>query len=171
MAENQTFSFSTSLNSAFEIVKRTYRFTFFVIGDLCHPLVPFTRPKHPGSTRPIIGSRAHVLSILACGCKSQILPTVVSALTVFMIDLTKRPISGHVKPRKSVRTILMTEHTNAHVALAINTTGDVTRLNFPTDLRCNKPHEKTEIRVVIKQCTKLRCGERISISHFAYSFV
>lgn len=68
-------------------VKKTYRRSFALMTNSCHPFVDRLVPSNTSIAGRAIFGRWSVLLILAVGCKSQIFKSVVSLVSVYVVKM------------------------------------------------------------------------------------
>lgn len=73
-------------------------------------------------TKNVISIHALIRGIIPIVCKAQIVDPIIERITVYVINTTRRPITVHIKPHKSVDQISMTANAYSAVAFILNPT-------------------------------------------------
>ncbi len=59
---------------------------------------------------------ATVVAVLAVSCRSEIIPPIVTAIAVFVVNLSRRPFSSYPKPAKAVGLYHISKNANVNVS-------------------------------------------------------
>lgn len=71
----------------------------------------------PFETRCVISRYAAVVSLLRNGRIPEVIPPIVRAVAIFVVDLVFRPPSCHPKPNDPTRKVMASENGNLHIAI------------------------------------------------------
>lgn len=95
-------------------------------------------------------------TVLTIGSLTKIFPSVVGTLAVAMVDLIFRPFAGHVEPRQTMDSILLSSYLAGPISLVVKVANFITN----TDLRSRlDPKHLTGFRIVPNQFQQFRMGD------------
>lgn len=90
--------------------------------------------------------------VLTVGRLSQVIKSVVSAITVSMIYLFRGPSPRHIEPRQTMLSVVLSVDLQTSITFMMRATGTLSDTNFwPRQ----QPREPTGYRIVMKNFTKL----------------
>lgn len=114
------------------------------------PFITLTIPAYASNARLIVFVNGLVLIILQSSCFSEVLPSIVMANTITVVDLTIWKVTSHIQPSKKVRPIEPPVNTDPVIARRlVDVSSNVTDL---AALRCpGQTGEYACQRIVVEQ--------------------
>ncbi len=134
-----------------------------IVAYLCAPLIPFLAPEDALDAAFVSGINTSVFLVLLISCPTQVVPSVVQWISVYVVNLVFGPYAVHVKPRKRPSGVFAAIYANNNSALRYGS-GDFSDSNL---FSWRQVCKNTGFRVVVKQFAEACCRERISSSHVA----
>jgi len=110
-----------SLMGFFRRVKKAQPNGFVVDFNFRQPAFIFS--PHACVAALVIAAAPAIMRVFKVGGFTQICKTVIRAVTVYVVDLVRRPVTRHVKPRQSMREMQRVIQTNNIVTVFHPTTG------------------------------------------------
>jgi hypothetical protein len=104
-------------------------------------------PANPAMASAVIFAQASVLAIYCAVCFAQVSNSVVVAASVNVVHLVKRPTSGLIKPRKSVRKVQFAVNAYVTIAFGAYMACNCTLLSGAFS---NAPSKHARVRVVVE---------------------
>lgn len=121
LAENHLRSFAVGLMGLFWRVKDAKVTLTATVSYLRHPLLRRPVPRHAFKARLVGRTKFHISEVLPSRRSAKILPTVVGANPVSMVDVDRGPLARHDHPRDPVTRVAFLADLNARVAVFIRT--------------------------------------------------
>lgn len=141
------------------------RDAFAVMNDSSAPTTAFVVPTYAQDSRDGTAFEpSHILIILLLSCFAEIVPSVVALVSVFVINLSKRPLSGHVKPRKSVGVIADVIEFQRYIAFTLLASGT---LAWRALFAKRSPREQAGCWIVVKKFAQALNRDTVFFSHAA----
>lgn len=118
---------------------------------------------HAAEAMGVVGSQFLVLMILAVGSQTQIFPTVIALIAVFVVNQVRRPVTGHVEPSESIGAVRPPVESDGPVAVIAHTASCVPGLMIAAP---SAPRERASLGIVMKKFAQALRG-KIVRSHEA----
>ena len=152
---NTTSSFTISKMGFFHSVKTSKVDGFLIMSDHCLPTpISVLHPrKATNAFYPMLISMFAVCSILTGGSFAKIFKTVISPVSIDVINLTDRRISSDVIPNQPVGCIMLPVNFKINIAFMVQIPGFLSNLHFLTR---NVPEQKSCDRIVSKKAGEFR---------------
>ena len=151
----QPFCFQIGLVRFFRRVKPAYKLVNTVGANSCSPSFATFRFRHPQKPRRLIARVRSllVLNIARCRNVTKIAKRIVAGVAVNVVNITRRPFAGNVKPCESIGSIAPFINANNCVSFRLGIPGNRPRNNFTACF--NAPSETPCFGIVVQQCTQL----------------
>ena len=99
---------------------------------------------------------AHILKVAVPRYLAQITKTVVLLITVYMVNVLRRPFAGHIRPNQSVRELFSVMYSYGPVPHIMRRPGAFTNKIRPSFMR--DPRKKTCLRVITERRAQMFDG-------------
>lgn len=94
-----------------------------------------------------------ILYVFGCTYVAQIIKTIITRISVYMVNIALRPFFGYIKPSKPTCSIRHLIYSNNDVAFRFSVSCNDTWNNFTTSL--NPPSKNSSAKIVMQKRTQL----------------
>lgn len=156
------FSFQICLMRFFWCGKQTQSNDNVVIFDFCHPLMVFL--SNAGKTAFVIFA-APILGVFGVSSFTKIAKSVVCTITIYVVNLIRRPILGNIQPCQSVRRVQHVVQSYGYISVFHATARNISSSATPPR---QVPSKNTSARLVVNQGKEARMGDSCILHGFDY---